>query len=70
MAAGYIEEFIVDKRRSPFPQVLNTERADKFCDNIIEGRVGILIDGMPIAYIVPADITLFSKLLRIMPITI
>jgi spore germination protein KA len=61
MAAGYIEEFIVDKRRSPFPQVLNTERADKFCDNIIEGRVGILIDGMPIAYIVPADITLFFQ---------
>jgi spore germination protein KA len=60
-AAGFIEEYIVDKRSSPFPQVLSTERADKFCANIVEGRVGILIDGMPVAYIVPASITLFFQ---------
>jgi len=61
LAPEYIEEFIVDKRRTLFPQVLSTERTDKFCANIIEGRVGILIDGMPIAYVVPATITLFFQ---------
>jgi spore germination protein KA len=61
IAAGFIEEYIVDKRGSPFPQVLSTERADKFCANIIEGRVGILIDGMPVAYIAPAGIILFFQ---------
>jgi len=61
IGAGFIEEYIVDKSFSPFPQVLNTERVDKFCANIIEGRVGILIDGMPVAYIAPASITLFFQ---------
>lgn len=51
---GTIEEYIIDNKYSVFPQIMYTERSDKFCDNILEGRVGILIDGLPTAYIVPA----------------
>ncbi len=61
LSSGFIEEYITDKRRSPFPQILYTERADKFCSYILEGRVGLLIDGMPIAYVMPAPITLFFQ---------
>ncbi|HHY81830.1 MAG TPA: spore germination protein [Clostridiales bacterium] len=61
ISPGLIEEYIIDKKSSPFPQVLNTERVDKFCANIIEGRVGIIIDGMPVAYIAPASVTLFFQ---------
>lgn len=59
ISAGYIEEYIIDKKNSLFPQIINTERVDKFCGHIIEGRVGIFIDGMPVAYIVPAAISMF-----------
>lgn len=52
---GQIEELIKGSSNSIFPQVLYTERVDKFCGNIFEGRIGILVDGFPIIYIVPID---------------
>lgn len=59
--AGYIEQFIQDNPRSPFPQVLNTERPDKAVGNILEGRVAILVDGSPYALIVPAVFNQFYQ---------
>jgi spore germination protein KA len=61
VSAGQIEAFLLDNPKSFFPQVLYTERADKFCGNILEGRVGIMIDGIPLAYIVPVDINSFLQ---------
>lgn len=61
ISAGQIEAFLLDKPKSLFPQVLYTERADKFCGNLLEGRVGIMIDGMPLAYIVPVDLNSFLQ---------
>ncbi|MCL2638505.1 MAG: spore germination protein [Oscillospiraceae bacterium] len=49
-----IEEGLKDSRWSIFPQVMYTERPDKLCANIAEGKIGILVDGYPIAFIVPA----------------
>jgi spore germination protein KA len=60
-SAGQIEAYLLNNRNSFFPQVLYTERVDKFCGNIAEGRVGILIDGLPITYIVPVDINTFLQ---------
>jgi spore germination protein KA len=40
---------------------MNTERTDKFCHYIIEGRVGIIIDGLPVTYIIPATISMFYQ---------
>jgi len=59
--AGSIEEYIIDNKRTIFPLVMNTERTDKFCHNILEGRVGLLIDGLPTAYIIPATISMFFQ---------
>ncbi|NLY43296.1 MAG: spore germination protein [Clostridiaceae bacterium] len=56
ITAGNIEEYIIDNRRTPFPQIMSTERSDKFCHNIIEGRVGLIIDGLPVTYVIPATI--------------
>ncbi len=52
--AGYIEQFIQDNPRSPFPQVKNTERPDIAVGNLLEGRVVLMVDGSPFALIVPA----------------
>lgn len=60
-SAGQIEAFLLDNKYSFFPQILYTERVDKFCGNILEGRVGIIIDGLPLAYITPVDINSFLQ---------
>lgn len=61
LATSAIEEFIVDNKMSTFPQILYTERPDKFCSNLLEGRVGIIIDGLPTAFIVPGVINQFMQ---------
>ncbi len=53
LESGYIEEFIEDAPLSIFPTIGNTEVPDKFSAKILEGRVGILVDGTPTALTVP-----------------
>lgn len=57
VSAGEIETYLLDQRFSLFPQLLYTERVDRLCGNLLEGRVGVMIDGIPITYIVPVDIS-------------
>ncbi|NLK87441.1 MAG: spore germination protein [Clostridiaceae bacterium] len=59
LTTGVVEEEVTDHRFSPFPQTISTERPDKFCSNIVEGRVGILIDGLPVSLIVPGTMESF-----------
>ena len=53
LESGYIEESIEDTNFSPFPQMQSTERPDVVSSGLMEGRVGILVSGSPIALIVP-----------------
>lgn len=55
------EEKIVDNNKSIFPQFSNTERPDKFCSNILEGKIGIIIDGFSNTYIVPGLFAMFMQ---------
>ncbi|WP_342462780.1 spore germination protein [Ureibacillus sp. FSL K6-8385] len=50
--SGYIEQMIEDNPKSPFPQVINTERPTKVVGNLLEGRVAILMNGSPSALVV------------------
>lgn len=61
ISLGSIEEFIVDNKWSSFPQTIFTERSDKCCQNILDGRVAVIIDGLPSVYIVPATFNMFFK---------
>lgn len=54
LTTSYIVEYINDTKYTVFPQVIFTERSDKFCSDILEGRVGIIVDGIPSAIIMPA----------------
>ena len=53
-STGGIEEYLVPAHRTPFPLVQYTERSDRFCAGLCEGRVGLLIDGIPLGYLTPA----------------
>lgn len=61
MTTAFIEEYLISSKYSVFPQVLATERPDKFCSNILEGRIGVLIDGIPVTMIVPATLLQFIQ---------
>ena len=49
----YIESFLESDRLKFFRRVGNTEKPDIFCSKILEGRVGIVVDGSPVALSVP-----------------
>lgn len=61
LESGYLEEMIEDIPYSPFPQISYTERPDVFCAQLLEGKVGIIVDGTPIALTVPAVLTQFLQ---------
>lgn len=51
--SSYLSHFLAAKPRSLLKQVGTTEKPDIFCAKLAEGRVGILVDGSPIALTVP-----------------
>ncbi len=53
LATGNLEEYIIDELDTPFPLMLYTERPDRFCYGLSQGRVGILIEGVPLGYLAP-----------------
>lgn len=55
------EEQIIDNKYAIFPQIIYTERVDKFSANIAEGGIGIIIDGLSIGYTVPAVMNMFFQ---------
>lgn len=61
LTAGYLEEYLSDAPRTPFPTLMHTERPDRFALNLLEGRVGIIIDGLPIAWLVPGTMAQMMK---------
>lgn len=60
-APGDLEEYLVDPWHSPFPRLPFTQRPDRFCRGLLEGRVGILCDGLPIGYLAPGTMEEFFK---------
>ncbi len=61
LATGTLEEYIVDAPRSVFPQLLHTERPDRFANFLLEGRIGLLVDGLPIGLVLPVTLAEFMK---------
>lgn len=53
---GAVEEYITGSRATAFPLLQYTERTDRFCHGLLAGRVGLLIDGIPLGYLAPVDI--------------
>ena len=61
LSVGILEEKLVDFPLSPFPQLLHTERPDRFAMYLMDGRVGILIDGLPVGLVLPVSFAEFMK---------
>lgn len=61
VSTGTLEEYIVDRPLSPFPQLLHTERPDRFAAYLLDGRVGILTDGLPVGLVLPVTFAEFMR---------
>jgi spore germination protein KA/spore germination protein len=53
LASYKIEELISDHPWSPFPQAELAERPDSLINALYGGRVGIIVDGTPMSFLVP-----------------
>ena len=56
LSPASVEEYITGSRSTAFPLVQFTERPDRFCQGILEGRVGLLVDGLPLGYLAPGNL--------------
>lgn len=56
LSPSSVEEYITGSRTTAFPLLQYTERTDRFCQGILDGRVGLLVDGLPLGYLAPADL--------------
>lgn len=59
--SGVIEEVLEDDPWSPFPQVHYSERPDTVVSALAEGRAVILVDGTPMALVVPSTLPAFFQ---------
>ncbi len=56
LSPAAVEEYITGSRATAFPLLQYTERTDRFCQGLLDGRVGLLVDGLPLGYLAPADL--------------
>ena len=56
LSPSAVEEYVTGSRKTAFPLVQYTERPDRFCQGLLDGRVGLMVDGLPLAYLVPTNL--------------
>ena len=56
LSPSAVEEYVTGSRITPFPLMQYTERADRFCQGLLDGRIGLLVDGLPLGYLAPVNI--------------
>ncbi len=60
VSSGQLEELLKQNSKSSLPEVLSTERPDRASTALLEGKVVLLVNGTPIALIMPC--TFFNLL--------
>ena len=56
-----IEQSLRSSTFSFFPQTVITERPDKIAKHLLSGRCAVLVDGLPMGYILPATLSLIMS---------
>lgn len=59
--SGYIRDYLETKQKSSFPKMISSERPDLTCQNLLNGKIVILVENSPIALILPATLDDFLK---------
>ena len=53
LGRGDLEPYLTHRPRALLPQLGQTERPDKFAGALLDGCVGLLVDGLPMGYLLP-----------------
>ena len=61
LSPSSVEEYISGSRPTAFPLVQYTERTDWFCQGLLDGRVGLFVDGIPLGYLAPVNLGYFME---------
>lgn len=56
-----VEEYVTGSRPTAFPLLQYTERTDRFAQALLDGRVGLLVDGLPLGYLAPVDLNYLMR---------
>ena len=58
LGRGDLEPYLTQRPRALLPQLGQTERPDKFAGELLDGCVGLLVDGLPMGYLLPTTFRL------------
>ncbi len=58
---AFIEEFLIEHKKSLFPQIMYTQRPDRVSANLSDGRVALVVDGMPFVYLLPCQLPMLMQ---------
>lgn len=58
---AFIEEFLIENKNSIFPQVMYTQRPDRVSANLSDGRIALVVDGIPFVYIIPCQLVMLLQ---------
>ena len=53
LSTGQLDQFLKEQPRSSLPETLNTERPDRAAYSLLDGKIVIIVDGTPLALVVP-----------------
>jgi len=58
---AFIEEYLIENKASIFPQVMYTQRPDRVSSNLTDGRIALVVDGIPFVYILPCQLPMLMQ---------
>jgi len=58
---AFIEEYLIENKKSIFPQIMYTQRPDRVSANLSDGRVALVVDGMPFVYMLPCQLPMLMQ---------
>lgn len=56
LSPAAVEEYLTGSQKTAFPLLQYTERTDRFCQGLLDGQVGVLVDGLPLGYLLPVNL--------------
>ena len=60
-ASAFIEEFLNENKKSLFPQIMHTQRPDRIAANLSDGRIALVVDGMPFVFLLPCQLSMLMQ---------
>ncbi|MFW6387001.1 MAG: spore germination protein [Bacillota bacterium] len=61
LESGFIQDYIQEQKYAIFPTILRSERPDKVCSSLTQGKVAILTANTPFVLIMPATFNMFLQ---------